>query len=205
MGILDHVAIAAASLDEGVAHVEAALGVGLSPGGRHALMGTHNRLLSLGPGEYLEVIAIDPEAPVPAHPRWFALDAFLGPPTPRAWIVAVPDLGQAVTAAPEGMGRPMDFARGDLTWRMAVPASGVLPFDGVFPALIAWEGAAHPAQRLPDQGVRLVAIRLTHPRAGDLSAALAGLLADDRVEVVEGPRAALALGFDTPSGRRWLG
>ena len=29
------------------------------PGGKHAFMGTHNCLLGLGPGFYLEVIAID--------------------------------------------------------------------------------------------------------------------------------------------------
>jgi hypothetical protein len=59
----DHLAIGAETLDEGVEAVEAALGVPLAPGGGHPAMGTHNRLLSLGPGEYLEVIAIDPDAP----------------------------------------------------------------------------------------------------------------------------------------------
>ena len=39
---------------------EGALGATPAPGGHHPLMGTHNQLLSLGPGEYLEVIAIDP-------------------------------------------------------------------------------------------------------------------------------------------------
>ncbi len=56
--VFDHLAISAASLEQGALAVEAMLGVGLEPGGKHAFMGTHNRLLSLGPGEYLEVIAI---------------------------------------------------------------------------------------------------------------------------------------------------
>ena len=34
----------------------------LESGGRHPHMGTHNRLLSLGPDLYLEVIAVDPDA-----------------------------------------------------------------------------------------------------------------------------------------------
>ena len=67
MLVLDHIAVAAESLAEGAAHVEAALGVPLSDVGVHDLMGTHNRLLSLGPGLYLEVIAIDPEARPPAQ------------------------------------------------------------------------------------------------------------------------------------------
>ena len=37
-------------------------------------MGTHNRLLRLGPTWYLELLAIDPQGTTPAHPRWFELD-----------------------------------------------------------------------------------------------------------------------------------
>lgn len=70
---LDHITVAARTLEEGVAHVEDALGVRLSGGGKHRQMGTHNKLLRLGDDLFLEVIAVDPEAPAPANPRWFAL------------------------------------------------------------------------------------------------------------------------------------
>ena len=50
MLVLDHIAVAAETLAEGAAHVEAALGVELSDIGVHDRMGTHNRLLGLGPG-----------------------------------------------------------------------------------------------------------------------------------------------------------
>lgn len=36
--------------------------------------GTHNRCLGMEDGIYLEVIAVDPEAPPPSRPRWFGLD-----------------------------------------------------------------------------------------------------------------------------------
>ena len=49
MAELDHFALSASTLEEGVAAVEAALGVPLAGGGRHEKMGTHNRLLGLGP------------------------------------------------------------------------------------------------------------------------------------------------------------
>ncbi|MEL6648491.1 MAG: VOC family protein, partial [Pseudomonadota bacterium] len=42
---LDHLAIAAETLEDGREAVEAALGVSLQPGGQHAHFGTHNLLL----------------------------------------------------------------------------------------------------------------------------------------------------------------
>jgi len=199
-GVLDHLAIAATSLGAGAQAVASWLGVALEPGGRHAPMSTHNRLLALGPGEYLEVIAPDPEAPPPGRARWFGLDAFEGPPAPRAWIVRVPDLDAALALAPPGAGRPMAFARGDLRWRMAVPDDGILPFDGLFPALIAWAPGQHPAAMLPDAGVRLAGLDLIHPQAPALRAALARLIADPRVTVAAGSVPALQARLTTPSG-----
>lgn len=199
---LDHLAVAAQTLSEGVSAVEDLLGVTLAPGGRHPLMGTHNRLLSLGPGLYLEVIAIDPEAAAPGHPRWFGLDGFEGPPRLTNWIVRTPDLDAALAAAPAGAGRPTDQQRGDLRWRMAVSDTGHLPFDDAFPALIEWQGSAHPADRLPDAGCRLTRLTVTHPRAAALRAALP--LDDPRLSVVTGAAASIAAEISTPFGPRTL-
>ena len=71
---LDHIAVIAPDLGTGVAWVREALGVEMPAGGKHPEMGTHNRLVGLGPDVYLEVIAVDPEAPRPPHRRWFGLD-----------------------------------------------------------------------------------------------------------------------------------
>ncbi len=199
---LDHVAIACVSLPEGVAATERALGVPLAPGGAHAAMGTHNRLLSLGDAEYLEVIAIDPAAPHPSRPRWFDLDRFAGPPRLAAWVCACDDMTAALAACPAGSGEPMDLAREDLRWQMAVPQDGRLPFDGLFPALIRWQGA-HPAPRLPDHGLHLTALRLSHPQADALRAALAPLIDDPRISVTEGPPG-LSATLSTPHGPRML-
>ncbi|MBC7940386.1 MAG: VOC family protein, partial [Chitinophagaceae bacterium] len=76
--LVDHLVVAATSLDQGVAWCEATLGVTPGPGGKHALMGTHNRLLKIStetfPNCFLEIIAIDPDAPPPGRARWFGLD-----------------------------------------------------------------------------------------------------------------------------------
>ncbi len=166
-------------------------------------MGTHNRLLGLG-DIYLEVIAIDPAAPKPAWPRWFDLDRFAGTPRVTNWIVACDDLDAEVARGPEGVGTPVALSRGDLSWRMAVPASGRLPFDDAFPALMRWNGEAHPARRLPEARVRLTRLALTHPEAGALRAALAGRFSDPRVTIEEGPAKAIRAEFDTPHGPRAL-
>lgn len=200
---LDHLAVSAGTLAEGVATVEAALGVALAPGGVHPHMGTHNRLLALG-DIYLEVIAADPAATPPAWPRWFDLDRFVGPPRLTNWIAACDDLEAEIARGPEGVGTPIALERGDLRWRMAVPASGQLPFDDAFPALIQWQGSAHPAERLPEAGVRVTRLEVCHPRADGLSAALAGRMADPRVVVLPGPVKALRATFQTPFGPRSL-
>ena len=200
---LDHLAVSAATLAEGTAHVEAALGIVLAPGGRHDRMGTHNRLLGLG-DIYLEVIATDPDAPEPAWPRWFDLDNFAGPPRLTNWIAACEDLGSEVASSPAGTGVPVAFERGDLRWQMAVPATGRLPFEDAFPALIQWLGPAHPTQRLPDAGVRLIQIEIAHPQANALRGALAGRISDPRVVIVAGPQKAMRARFATPHGTRQL-
>ena len=157
---LDHLVIAARTLDEGAAYVRERLGAEMSSGGKHAAMGTHNRLLSLGEGAYLEVIAIDPEGAQPKRPRWFGLDT----PATAALLAAGPALLHRVerTDDLEGEARrsPDDveilaFERGPYRWRMALTRDGSLPGKGSRPTFIQWDGA-HPAPSLPASGCRLV-------------------------------------------------
>lgn len=193
MFTLDHLAISAVDLDAGAADVAQRLGVPLQPGGQHGAMGTHNQLLSLG-DLYLEVIAVDPAAPKPVWPRWFDLDRFDGAPRMTNWIVRCDVFEAGLAALPAGTGLPMDLARGDLVWRMAVPETGVLPLDGIAPALITWQGRAHPAPRLIDRGVRLRRLVVSHPDISVLPD-----LGDPRVVYQAGARAIFAE-IDTPNG-----
>lgn len=203
MLILDHLAVSAGTLSEGVAVVEDALGVTLAGGGQHPHMATHNRLLGLG-DIYLEVIAADPGAPRPTWPRWFDLDNFNGPPRLTNWVARCDDLGAELAASPAGTGRPIALSRGEYRWQMAVPEDGRLPYDGCFPALIAWQGAAHPTRALPDVGLRLTRLEVAHPRALALRGLLAGRLADPRLVFVPGPTKALRAQISTPHGIRVL-
>lgn len=196
---IDHLAVLCTCLEDGVAHVEGALGVDLSPGGQHPAFGTHNRLLSLGPDTYLEVIAVNPDAPAPARARWFGLDTFDGPPRLARWIARSDALDAAVAAlGVDRVGVPLALARAEYRWRMCVREDGAQTFDGLFPALMQWDGA-HPAPALPDRGLRLRELRLSHPRAAAMRDDLAPLMADARLTIADGAPGIVAL-LDTPNG-----
>jgi len=160
----DHLVVAARSLEEGAAWVAARTGVAPGPGGKHEQMGTHNRLMSLGPGRFLEVIAIDPQAPRPPHPRWFELDTaamqarLARGPALIHWVERTDGLEAALRAYPPGLEiRP--FHRGTYRWRMALMPDGSFPGAGALPTLIQWDGA-HPADAMAESGCRL--LRFTH-------------------------------------------
>ncbi len=199
---LDHIAVAGRSLEEAVAAVESALGVAMQPGGAHAVFGTHNRLLGLADGLYLEAIAVDPGAVPERQPRWFDLDRFSGSARLSNWICRTGDLAGLPDDLAAAAGQPVALQRGDLRWQMAVPSEGILPFDNMFPALIQWQ-SDHPAPRLAVSGCALRRLVVGHPEAAALSALLAPHLADPRVVFEPGP-AGLVAEFDTPHGRRVL-
>lgn len=199
---LDHIAVSGGTLQEAAEMIEATLGVVMQRGGRHALFATHNRLLGLADGLYLEAIAVDPDAARPGRARWFDLDRFGGRPRLTNWICRVDDLDDALAGLPDGAGRPVAVSRGDLRWRMAVPESGALPFDNLFPALIEWQGDLHPAPMLAPSGCRLRRLTVTHPDAPGLRAALGGFH-DSRVAFETGAPG-LAAAFETPAGVREL-
>ena len=201
---LDHLVVVSRTLAEGTTYVEAVLGVEMSAGGKHPKMGTHNRLLSLGPDVYLEVIAIDPRAPKPKHRRWFNLDAFSGAPRMMNWVCQTDDIDAALNDAPPGSGKPMQQSRGDLEWRIAVPEFGRLPFDDASPALITWSDGPHPAARLPDHGIRLSRLDVFHPRAPELLDEFPALHRIKQAAVRQGPEKRLIATVSTPEGNRVL-
>ncbi len=206
---LDHITVIAGSLDEGVAGVEATLGVSIPAGGAHREMGTHNHLLRLGPDLFLEVIAIDPAAPAPARPRWFGLDAVAGraapaPPRLSTWVVRTDDLDAALSTVPGAAGPAITVSRGALSWRISVPEDGSMPFDGAFPTIIAWPAGPHPASRMPDLGCALLRLEVAHPRGEAIARDLAPFLSDERLAIRFGPERRLTAHIATPHGLRVL-
>lgn len=199
--LFDHFAVAGTTLEEAVAHVEDCLGVKMGAGGQHGHFATHNRLIGLEDGLYLEAIATDPTVPAPPYPRWFDLDSFAGAPRICNWICRVDDLDAALAELPNGAGTPVSLARGDLRWKMAVPADGKLPCHGAFPAVIEWQTDKLPGLTLASSGLRLTRLEIAHPDADWLRETVP--VTDPRVVFVQGDFAMQA-SFDGPSGPRVL-
>ena len=216
---LDHLVVMAPTLDDGVQWCEAKLGVTPDAGGRHAFMGTHNRLLrtssSACPGSYLEIIAIDPDGTAPAHQRWFDMDdaalratvAAQGPQLIH-WVARVPDIGASTQAlhqlgwavgAPQAASR--QTPRGLLEWQIGLRDDGLRLLGGCLPTLIRW-GAIHPEASMPERGVQLQRLELLHPQATALRAALAalGLPPSAVIDVQPGASPALVAHLHTPVG-----
>lgn len=205
----DHLAVTAATLEQGMAWVEQKLGVSMAPriGGQHVRLGTHNALMSLGPGFYLEVIAIDPSAPAPSRPRWFGLDTLAADAPPRLahWVARTDDIHAALQALPLKPGIAEEMSRGALHWLISIAADGSLQCNGLLPSLIQWQSLPHPAAALPDLGCRLVKLEGAHPQAGAISAALQAIgLEDERISLRQGETAALSAAIMTPQGIRTL-
>ncbi len=194
---LDHLVIAAPTLEAGTAWLEDRLGVQMQAGGQHAFMGTHNRLLRLG-SVYLEVIAVDPDAPAPNRPRWFGLDTLqLESPRLIHWVARTDDLTSIAARSLEDLGVVTDAARGDLRWRITIPNDGHLPLGGVMPTLIEWQGA-HPVSRLPESPCELISLTGLHPQPQRVRSALESIGA--RLEVTEGAIPALTAVISSPNG-----
>ncbi len=203
---LDHLVVAAATLEEGEDHLEALLGARPRRGGKHVAMGTHNSLLRLGDGAYLELIAIDPEGITPDRPRWFELDR----PSMRAslaqgprlihWAARCDDIDAASELSPADYGLVYPMQRASYAWRMTIPDDGHLPGNGLIPTLIEWSNSHHPADALVDEHFGIVAIAGAHPEPGMIRAALARLGLEERLKVTYAVTPRLAAMLRTPRG-----
>lgn len=209
---VDHLVIAARALEDGVAWCEATFGIVPAAGGRHALMGTHNRVFAAAtpamPRAYVEIIAVDPEAPSPGRPRWYDLDdarmhdALAHGPRLVHWVLGCDDIDARcgrLSALGIDRGRVLDVERatpeGPLRWRISVRDDGARLADGALPTLIQW-GPRHPVDTLPASGVTLEALHV----AG-VPAPAAELCAAPGVTHATASAASLTAILQTPRGR----
>lgn len=215
---VDHLVIAASTLEEGVAWCERTLGITPGPGGEHPLMGTHNRLFSIATAEYptayFEIIAIHSGAACArktGEKRWFdleneALQISLEQSGPQLihFVARVPQAASAIralTAVGIDRGELLAASRmtphGLLSWKITVRADGQRLMHGTLPTLIEW-GNVHPTHHMAASGVTLQSLTASLPDADQLRAAYAAINLQS-VGVVAGPAHLIAI-FNTPHG-----
>lgn len=206
---MDHLVVAASTLEEGCEYLADKLGAAIPPGGRHEFMATHNRVMTLGDGVYLEIIAIDPEGVPPAHPRWFALDdplvraSLANGPRLLTWAVNTSNLHALCAAASVPLGKITAAQRGELKWQVTVAEDGRLPASGCIPLCIQWQIPFHPASRMVDLGCRFKSLSIAHPRPDWLADVLTGIGAAHCVAisgVADSEMSCLSAVLQTPQG-----
>jgi hypothetical protein len=222
---IDHLVVAARTLDEGVAWCEATLGITPQAGGAHEQFGTHNRLFKIAtpryPMAYFEIIAINPTASAQkrnANKRWFDLDdpavqaAIAQEPRLIHFVVSTSDI-QVASSTWQAQGldtgpvvqaqRQTD--KGLLQWQITVREDGQRLMGGTLPTLIQWgkpddtePTRLHPRNSLPRSGVRLQKIMVSHPAADTLKTAYEAVDLKD-IEIISGATN-IAAHLQTPKG-----
>ena len=209
MNRLDHLVIAAVSLEEGIDYVRSTLGADIPVGGVHQTMGTHNHLMQLGNESYLEVIAIDPDGRIPIRPRWFDLDQRLMRESLRrqpriiTWVMNTTNIQRTKEQAEFSIGTVTELSRNDLRWKIALTEDGRLLANGLLPYVIQWQSEPHPSNAMADLDCRLLELNIYHNRPDWLKAMLASIDAEDLVTVFDLPDSEapyLSASIETPNG-----
>ena len=213
MNRLDHLVIAAESLEQGVDYVRSTLDIEIPKGGFHKTMGTHNHLMQLGNNAYLEVIAINPDGDIPGHPRWFALDDALMRDSLRrqprliTWVVNTSNIDKLSQDSAFSIGTPTELSRNNLRWKIALTEDGRLLANGFLPYVIQWLSTPHPSAAMDDLGCQLLSLEIHHNRAEWLRSMLKSIDADHLVSIHPLPdsqSAYLSATIKTPSGIKVL-
>jgi hypothetical protein len=195
---IDHIMLGIDDLDRGVTSFEQLTGVRPVYGGKHP-RGTHNALVSLGDGTYLEIIAVQPDA---KPPQEYAGLKQLHTLTPIGWAVSSTDsiqLRKSLTSAgfavtESSAGSRTTPAGTTLSWQTFALKDN---FEEA-PFFIVWSPqTAHPSTTSP------TGCRLQHWRvAGTHQKALEQLRSklDLRVDVAEAAATSLRLSLTCPKG-----
>lgn len=204
---LDHLAVIAPTLTEGVAYVEDCLRIEVPFGTRHNYMGTHNHRLQLGRGVYLEIVALDPEGVSPGRARWFGLDDqdkvradWEARRRLRGWVASTDDIPGHIAAHPDVFGAHVPLPPQGPTFAFAIPDDGSLPLDGAAPSLIDRRGATQSMAVIPDRDARLRSVAVEHPDPPFLDAFYRALSVDRPPDVQRGLEVRYRAVIETATG-----
>ena len=208
---LDHLTVVAPDLAEGVAHVRDCLDLDVPFGQRHLYMGTHNHLLQLGDGVYLEIVARDPAAAPQAHRRWFGLDDQRQVRADwdegrrlRGWVARTDAIDAVLGGRENVLGRKVALPQDAPAFDFAIPDGGSLPLDGILPSIIDRRGRPRSMATIADLGARLTSFTLAHPEPAAIEALYRGLAIMRAPMVAPGAQPRYSAQIKTPTGPRVL-
>jgi hypothetical protein len=195
---VDHILLGIDDLDRGVQAFEESTGIKPVYGGKHP-GGTHNALVSLGDGTYLEIIAVQKGVAPPAD---FAGIEQLHTLTPIGWAVSSKDsaelrkrldaAGLAVTASTPGS--RITPAGKMLSWQ----SFGLKDNFAEAPFFIVWSAqTAHPSTTSPE-GCKLQQWHIAGPNQKNLEQLRRTL--DLRVDVADAKATSMKLALSCPKG-----
>jgi len=202
---IDHVVIGVSDLNTGVNQLEDLTSLQAEFGGKHPHLGTENALLSLGPRQYLEVLAPAPGAKLDSSVSFLSSLQKL---TPVSWVISTANVewmaqllkarGYETTPPRPGSRLRPDGAR--LDWKTLTIK---MPPMDMAPVFIAWNTkSVHPANSAPT-GCTLSGVELTDPHAADLQK-LVDLLKLS-ITVRSGTHASMKVMVNCPKGKIVIG
>ena len=163
---LDHIVLAANTLEEGTSYIENKLRIKLSNIGYHKDMGTHNRVVKISKSVYLEVISIDPNCEQIKSKRWFNLDSSKLQSqlrkSPRVIGYVIENTTNKILKYYEPF---FKASRGEYKWKFAMPCNNSnISADqsyqnGIIPSLINWE-SEKPINKMQDNHLNLEKIQV---------------------------------------------
>ena len=199
--IIDHFMWAAIDLEPASAEFERLTGVRPTFGGRHPGFGTHNALVSMSNGSYMEVLALDPQQdttnPIVDEITQLKSPEILAFHIERSDLETVADVLEEMNIGYTG---PLDLGRerpdGEiLRWRLLFPESPV--FKHALPIFIDWMDTPHPSTTTPT-GCVLTHFEVGHPKNAELMLLYEKL--DVSLPVVNSKQAFAKATLDTPKG-----
>jgi hypothetical protein len=208
---LDHITVIAPTLAEGVAHVRTCLDLDVPFGRQHPDMATHNHLLRLGGSVYLEIIAVNPDAPRPGRARWFGLDDQAQVRADwdsgrrlRGWVARTSEIDAVLAQHKMVLGNKVDFTSANGNFCFAIPDDGALPLDGAAPSVIDRLGKPPSVAMMADAGAQLQSLILEHPEPARIEALYRSLDIANPPVVMRGERLRYRARIETPDGMKDL-
>jgi hypothetical protein len=204
----DHVVYGVPDLKHAIQSFQEKAGIAPVIAGKHPLLGTHNAVLSLGNLQYLEFIALDPEAPKMERklPSWCAALIHLSRPKIMTWVVQTDTIEKTVNEL-NALGNfhidpPQTITREKpdgtkISFNIAFKKEPPPPDDGLIPFLINWGQSPHPSTSVECK-CQLKEWYGCHPDADRISSILKKVGIEFLIKKADTPSMHLAL--KTPKG-----